>query len=77
MVITQIYILIVIVSLAVVAITAVLITGKKHKPISKLGALSFSLVIAGIIFNNDRLIGYGLISAGLILSVIDIIKKSK
>jgi hypothetical protein len=42
-----------------------------------LDGLSFVFVIAGIVFGDDRLIGYGLIGVGIILAVVDIIMKSK
>ena len=39
--------------------------------------LGMSLVVLGIIFGDDRLIGYSFIGAGVLLSVIDIIKNLK
>ena len=36
--------------------------------------LGMSLIVLGIVFGDDRLIGYGFIGAGLLLSVIDVIK---
>jgi len=40
--------------------------------------LAMSLVVLGIIFGSDnRLIGYSFFGAGVILSVIDIIKNRK
>jgi len=50
---------------------------KKEKKLSKLAGLSFAFIIAGIIFGDDRLVGYGLIGVGVILAIIDIIEKSK
>jgi len=50
---------------------------KKQKRLSPLTGLSFAFVIAGIVFGDDRLIGYGLIGVGIILAVVDIIMKSK
>ncbi|MBZ9578710.1 hypothetical protein KJA14_02565 [Patescibacteria group bacterium] len=74
---SQIYILISIIVLAIIAIVVILRRKKEQKPLSKLAALAFSLVIAGIVFGDDRLIGYSLMGAGVILAVIDIVKKSK
>jgi hypothetical protein len=75
---SQIYIAI---SIAVLAIIALLVffvnKNKKEKKLSKLAGLSFAFIIAGIIFGDDRLIGYSLIGVGVILAIIDIIEKSK
>jgi hypothetical protein len=35
--------------------------------------LAFPLIIAGIVFGENRFIGYGLIGAGILLAFIDII----
>lgn len=74
---SQIYILISIIVLAIIAIVVILRRKKEQKPLSKLAVLAFLFVIAGIIFGDDRLIGYSLIGTGVILAIIDIIKKSK
>ena len=75
---SQIYIAI---SIAVLAIIALLVffvnKNKKEKKLSKLAGLSFAFIIAGIIFSDDRLVGYGLIGVGVILAIIDMIKKLK
>ena len=75
---SQIYIAI---SIAVLAIIALLVffvnKNKKEKKLSRLAGLSFAFIIAGIIFGDDRLVGYGLIGVGVILAIIDMIEKSK
>ena len=74
----QIYIIIAIGALAVIA--ALMIFIKKTRPQSKLStlaALSFVFIIAGIFFGESRLVGYGLISIGVLLALIDIVKKLK
>ena len=40
-----------------------------------LAALAFVFVIAGITFNEDRLIGYSLIGFGILVAIIDIIQQ--
>lgn len=47
----------------------------KSYKLSPLAGLSFSFILAGIIFGEDRLIGYGLMGVGVILAVIDIVIK--
>jgi hypothetical protein len=67
------YFLITIVVLAILVILLV-ITGEqmKTRP-SGWAFLAFPLIVAGIVFGEDRLIGYGLIGAGVLLAFIDII----
>jgi hypothetical protein len=37
-----------------------------------LAGLAWAFVLAGIIFGEDRLIGYGLMGVGVVLAVIDV-----
>jgi hypothetical protein len=74
----EIYIAISVVALAIIAIFVIYIMKKKpQKQPSKLAILGMLLVVIGIVFGDDRLIGYGLIGAGVLLAVIDIIKNLK
>lgn len=75
---SQAYITISIFALLLVAI--ILIIKRKQggeKRLSCLVALAFAFVLAGIIFGDDRLIGYSLIGIGLILAIVDIIRSRK
>jgi len=75
---SQIYILIAIIVLAIIA--AVIFFLKKDQPakkLSRLAALAFAFVLAGIIFSENRLVGYGLMGVGVILAIVDAVKKSK
>lgn len=47
---------------------------KKRKKSSKLATFAMTLVVVGIIFGDNPLIGYFFIGVGVILGVIDIIK---
>ena len=48
----------------------------EEKTHSRLAMLGMTLVVLGIIFGvNDRIIGYSYIGTGVLLSVIDIIRK--
>ena len=73
-----IYIIISIIVLAIIAILAIY-TGKSKRPkrLSKLAMFAMLLVVLGIVFGDDRLIGYSFIGAGVFLAVIDIIKSLK
>jgi uncharacterized membrane protein len=70
------YIILSIVVLAIVAGLAIFVH-KKGKGLTPLAGLAFAFIIAGIVFGDDRLIGYSLMGTGIILATIDIIKKSK
>jgi len=73
-----IYIIISIVILAIIAILAIY-TGisKRPKRLSKLAMLAFLLIIVGIVFGDNRLIGYSFMGVGVILAIIDIINNLK
>lgn len=78
MITPEIYIAVSVVVLAVIAILVIFtMKKKKQKQPSKLAMLGMSLVVLGIIFGDDRLIGYSFIGAGVLLSVIDIIRNLK
>ena len=47
----------------------------KDKVITPLTGLAYSFVLAGIIFGDERVIGYSLIGIGVVLSIIDILRK--
>jgi chromate transport protein ChrA len=75
---TPMYIAISIIALLIIATLVFFVKkNKKQKRLSTLAGLSFVFVIVGIVFGDDRLIGYGLIGVGIILAVVDIIMKSK
>lgn len=73
----QSYILISVIVLAIIMTVLILTRKKMQKPLSKLAALAFLLIIAGIIFGENRLISYSLMGVGAVLAIIDIIKKLK
>jgi hypothetical protein len=64
---------------ALVVIVVLLLIGRGkqyHKP-SNLAILGMSLVVLGIIFGDDRVIGYSFIGVGVLLSVIDAIRNRR
>ena len=66
-----------IIALVVIVVFLLIARGKEyHKP-SNLAILGMSLVVLGIIFGDDRLIGYSFIGVGVLLSVIDAIRHRK
>jgi hypothetical protein len=73
-----IYIAISIVALVIIAFIVFFTRRKKEEKLySKLAMLGMKLVVLGIIFGDDRLVGYSFIGAGVLLSVIDIIRNLK
>jgi len=73
---TQIYIAISIVVLAIIALLVFFVNKNKNgKKLTPLASLAFGFVLAGIIFGDDRLISYSLMGVGVILAIIDMIKK--
>ncbi len=74
---SQTYILISIIVLAVIMTILILVRKKMGKPLSKLTAIAFMFVIAGIAFGDNRLTSYILMGFGVALAIIDIIRKSK
>ena len=76
MVSSQIYILIAIVVLLIIAILVFFVRkNKKQKPLTPLAGLAFGFIIAGIIFGESRLVSYSLLGIGILLAIIDMIKK--
>lgn len=73
---SQIYILISIIILLIIAVLVIFIKkNKKQKPLTPLAGLAFGFVLAGIIFGDNRLVGYSLMGIGVILAIIDAIRK--
>jgi hypothetical protein len=64
----------------VVIMVLLLISRRKRKQIlnpSNLLVLGMSFVVLGIIFGDERVIGYSFIGIGVLLSVIDAIRNRK
>lgn len=74
---SQIYILIAVVVLLIIAILVVFVKKKGVKPFTPLAGLAFAFILAGIIFGDSRAVGYSLMGIGVILAIIDIVRKSR
>jgi hypothetical protein len=75
---SQIWIAVSIVVLAIVALL-VFFQGKNRKAnrLTRLTSLAFVFVLAGVLFGDNRMIGYGLMGVGVILAFFDMFNKSK
>lgn len=72
------YLLISILALLVIILVIFFVRkGSKGERISKLGSLGLIFVLAGIVFGDERLLGYSLMGIGILLAVLDIILKTK
>jgi uncharacterized membrane protein len=71
----------IVLSIAVLVVVAVLVfavrKGKRENQLTPLASLAFAFVVAGIVFGDDRLIGYGLMGVGVILAIVDIVNRSR
>jgi len=73
----QVYILVAILGLAIIALLFFLFSRKSQKKLTPLAGLAFGLVMAGLFISENQVFGYSLIAVGIILSVIDAVTKGK
>jgi len=73
--ISPMYILIAIAVLLVIA-SIVFSTGRHgtKKNLTPLAGLAFGFVLAGMVFGENRLIGYSLMGMGVLLAVLDVLR---
>lgn len=71
------YVAILVIVLAVVAGVTIYRNRKNQKRLSRLGAFAFLLVLFGIFFGENKLVGYSFIGLGLVVCLIDTIKGLK
>ena len=74
----KVYVIISVVALVLIGLFLFLKQKRANeKLISPLTGLAYSLVLAGIIFGDERFIGYSLLGVGVVLSIIDMTRKRK
>ena len=76
---SQAYIAISIIVLAIIAILLFLVKrNSAERRLTPLASLAFGFILAGVLFgSNNRLLGYGLMGVGVLLAVVDIFNKSR
>lgn len=73
--ISQMCVAVAIVVLLVIALLVFFTTkNRRENKLTPLAGLAFGFVLAGILFSEDRLIGYGLMGIGVLLAVVDIFR---
>ena len=72
------FILLTIVILLIISILLVITSknnGSNAKPLTPVAGLAFAFILMGVILTDNRLIGYGFMTVGVILAIVDIIIK--
>ncbi len=68
-------------SIGVLALVAVLVLfvsrGRRENRLTPLAGLAFAAVVSGIVFSDDRLVGYSLFGLGVVLAVVDAFNRSR
>ncbi len=69
------------IAISIIALVIAVVLGiyvhKKKKEERSLTMVGITLVVLGIIFGSDRLLSYGFMIAGTVLSAIDMIRNSR
>ncbi len=75
----QVFIFLAIMALALIAGVLIYTRNrrKETKALTPLAGLAFGCIVAGIVFGEERWLGYGLIGLGVVLSIIDAVIKTK
>jgi amino acid transporter len=76
--ISHVYIAVSIVVLAVIALFVFFLSkNRKENRLTPLASLAFGFVLVGILFGHDRFIGYSLMGVGVLLAVVDILRRPR
>ncbi|MBG0787880.1 MAG: hypothetical protein H0S79_22560 [Anaerolineaceae bacterium] len=61
----------------IVAFVFLIKRSSERKRLSPLTGVAFAFIIAGMLFEDNRFMGYALLGVGIIISVVDIIIKAQ
>lgn len=76
--ISQIFIAVSIIALAIVAFLVFFVSrNRKENKLTPLASLAFTFTVLGIVFSDDRLIGFSLMGVGVLLAIVDMYNRSK
>jgi cytochrome bd-type quinol oxidase subunit 2 len=73
----SLWIAISIIALIVIVVLLLIARGRQYLKPSNIAILGMSLVVLGIIFGDNRLIGYPFIGVGVLLSIVDAIRNRR
>jgi hypothetical protein len=73
----SIYIAMAIIGLLVLPALYFAIHKKYETRLSRIAALAFAFIIAGLFLSRKELVGYSLLGVGLVLAIVDIVQKRK
>lgn len=72
----QPYILVAVIAIVIAALLLFVIRRKPDvNRLSPFASLTFAFIIAGIVFSEDQILGYILMGIGLILALVDMIRR--
>lgn len=72
------YIVIALVAIAIVALLLFFVgKGKGQNRLTPLAGMAFGFILAGILFGENRVLGYSLLGIGVVLAVVDMFIRSK
>ena len=75
---SELYLGLAISGIVIVAVLVFLVGRKGQRSrLTPLAGLAFAFIISGILFGEERIIGYGLMGVGVVLAVVDIIVRAK
>jgi hypothetical protein len=72
-----VYLVILVIAGLAILMDLVFVYNKKKRSLSRLAGLAFAFVIAGIYLGGQKLIGYSLLGIGIMLAIIDILRKAR
>ncbi len=64
-------------ALIVIVLLMLAVRGRQYSKPSNLAILGLALVVLGIIFGDTRAVGYSLMGAGVLLSIVDALRHRK
>jgi hypothetical protein len=75
---TQVYILIAITGVLVVALVLIALARRGTSGrLTPLAGVAFACIVASVFFGENRLVSYSLIAVGVILAIIDAVQRSR
>lgn len=60
-----------------IVLAFIMIKRRRENRLTPLAGLAFGLILAGIFFGEDSGLGYGLMGTGVVLVVVDVVKRAR